>query len=145
MAAFEVAAADAELADGIMVAEPGVTLSVADADTLELMSRETDVEEMTGGSDEAEGIPRVLRIGSRVPVLAVASGPTVKGRSKMAHSSATAEKVAARSSVNAIVVLRGQLELQRVTVSSRLTRFLCLIASFIYTVIHAVDVHLVPT
>jgi hypothetical protein len=57
---------------------------------------EPPVEEMTGGSDDSDGIPMVLRMGSKVPVLAVASGPYVNGRPKMAHISATAEKVAAQ-------------------------------------------------
>jgi hypothetical protein len=54
------------------------------------------VEERMGGSDEAEGMPTVLRIGLSLSVLAVASGPYVKGASKIAHSCARVEKVAAR-------------------------------------------------
>lgn len=53
---------------------------------------------LTGGRDDAEEIPTVLRTGSRVLVLAVASGPIVKGNPNKAHSWATEEKVAGRVS-----------------------------------------------
>lgn len=63
-AAFEVAAAGALL-----------LLWVVEAGELVPVGVDVAVEEMTGGRDDSDGIPRVLRIGFRVSVLAVASGP----------------------------------------------------------------------
>lgn len=50
---------------------------------------------VAGRGDDEAFIPTVLKIGSTMPVLAVASGPIVNGKPKIAQSSATEEKVTA--------------------------------------------------
>jgi hypothetical protein len=88
------------------------------------------VEERIGGSDEADGMPTVLRIGLSVSVLAVASGPYVKGASKMAQSCARVEKVSASRQYLAGVAVLGLL-----------TRFLGVVAFRNGTVVDTFNIH----